>query len=79
MGAATKYLKAIFAAIGVGLTSATAAYAPHHHIGWGAGIIIATGVVYTFSTVWGVPNYPNYPPLAPISPATTAEHGGLPE
>lgn len=51
------YLKAIYAAVHAGLISTGVAFtAGHGHIGWEAGIVIATAAVTSFGVVWGVPN-----------------------
>jgi len=53
------YLKAIYGAVVAGLAATGTAYAQGHgHIGYQAGIVIATAVVAAFGVVWGVPNTP---------------------
>jgi hypothetical protein len=53
----TKYLKAIYAAVLAGLGAAGTAYVSNDgHIGFVAGIFIATATVTAFGVVWGVPN-----------------------
>lgn len=50
-------LKAIYGAILAGLGATATAYAQGGgHIGWQAGIVIATATVTAFGVVWGVPN-----------------------
>lgn len=52
-----KYLKALYAAVFAGLGATATAYtAGHGHIGWEAGIAIATSVLTSLGVVWGVPN-----------------------
>ena len=52
-----KYLKAIYAAAMAGLGASAAAYAQGDgHIGYQAGIAIATAVISSLGVVWGVPN-----------------------
>jgi hypothetical protein len=62
----TTYLKAIYGAVLAGLGATSAAYVQGHgHIGWIAGIFIATATVTAFGVVWGVPNsQPTAPPSA---------------
>jgi hypothetical protein len=53
----TAYLKAIYGAVLAGLGATGTAYVQGHgHIGWVAGIFIATATVTAFGVVWGVPN-----------------------
>ena len=66
----TQYLKAIYGAILAGLGATGTAYAQGGgHIGWVAGIFIATAVVTSFGVVWGVPNAAA--PKTPASSTTT--------
>ena len=59
----TKYLKAIYGAALAGLGATYTAYAQGNgHIGFVAGIAIATATVTAFGVVWGVPNAPADPP-----------------
>jgi len=52
-----QYLKAIYAAALAGLGAASTAYAQGNgHIGYQAGIAIATAVLTTLGVVWAVPN-----------------------
>lgn len=52
-----KYLKAIYAAALAGLGAASSAYAQGHgHIGYQAGVAIASAILLALGVVWGVPN-----------------------
>lgn len=52
-----QYLKAIYAAALTALGAAGSAYIEGHgHIGWQAGISIATVTLTSAGVVWGVPN-----------------------
>ena len=52
-----KQLKAIYAAVVAGLGSAQLAYVTgHEHIGWYAGMTIATMTVTAYGAVYGVTN-----------------------
>jgi len=55
----SQYLKAIYAAAIAGLGAASTAYAQGNgHIGYQAGIAIATAVITAAGVVWAVPNQP---------------------
>jgi hypothetical protein len=56
----SRYLKAIYAAAMAALGATGTAYAEGGgHIGWQAGIVIATATLTAFGVVWGVPNSPS--------------------
>lgn len=59
------YLKCVYAAALAGLGAASASLAQGSgHIGYQAGIVIATATVTAAGVVWGVPNAPKAPPAA---------------
>lgn len=63
-----QYLKAIYAAALAGLGAAATAYAQGNgHIGYQAGIAIASATLTALSVVWAVPNKPADPPTPPAA------------
>jgi len=59
-----QYLKALYAAALAGLGAASTAYAQGNgHIGYQAGVVIATAVLTSLGVVWAVPNK-SAPPAA---------------
>lgn len=62
----SKYLKAIYGAAVAALGAAGTAYAQGNgHIGWQAGLFIATATVSALGIIWGVPNAQNADKPAP--------------
>ena len=58
----TQYLKAIYAAVLAGLGATGTAYAQGNgHIGFQAGVFIATTTLTALGVVWGVPNRASTP------------------
>jgi len=54
-----KYLKAIYAAFIAGVAATSTAYVSGNgHIGFVAGLTIASSIVTAAAVVWGVPNSP---------------------
>lgn len=52
-----KYLKALFATGAAVCTAAATAYVQGNgHIGWAAGLTLASGALASLAVVWGVPN-----------------------